>query len=64
VIDQLADAELADRHDIVEVDGTPGIELLGDRAIEPATMGRPMSTATEHFLAASAAGRVAAQAVR
>jgi hypothetical protein len=58
---QLDDAGLALRHDLVTVDGAPGIELLHRRGIEPGSMGRPMSLAPEVFLAASAAGRVAAE---
>ena len=48
------------RHDVVEADGHPGVELLRARGLDPRTMGRPLSHSPEPFLAAAAAGAVAA----
>ncbi|HWL65264.1 MAG TPA: DUF3866 family protein [Actinomycetota bacterium] len=49
--------------DVVIADGRPGLDLLRERGIDPSTMGRSMSESPEPFLAASAAGRIAAQRV-
>jgi hypothetical protein len=49
-----------ERHDVVEADGGPGVALLQERGIDPKTMGRPLSHSPEPFLAAAAAGAVAA----
>jgi hypothetical protein len=59
--DQLHAAGLYDRHEIRVAEGSPGIELLRTENIEPSSMGRSMSEAPELFLAASAAGRIAAE---
>lgn len=59
----LDDGGVAARHDVVVADGGPGVELLRERGIEPASMGRPIAAAPEPFLAAAAAGAHAAAAV-
>jgi hypothetical protein len=57
---QLRGAGIDTRHEIVAADGQPGVELLRDKSFDPSSMGRPMSEAPELFLAAAAAGSVAA----
>ena len=51
---------IAGRHDVVEADGRPGVDLLKAKGLDPATMGRRLSHSPEPFLAAAAAGAVAA----
>jgi hypothetical protein len=60
VRDQLAAAGLGTRHEIVEAEGTPGLELLRSRNIDVTSMGRSLQETPELFLAAAAAGAVAA----
>lgn len=57
---QCARSGIDKRHTVVEADGGAGVELLEQRGLNPATMGRPLSEAPEPFLAAAAAGAVAA----
>lgn len=59
VTDQLAAADLG-RHDLVEVDGGPGLRLLAERKLRPSSMGRSADEVPELFVAASAAGALAA----
>jgi hypothetical protein len=54
---------IAQRHDLVEADGRPGIALMEQRDIRPRSMGRPYEQNPEFFLAAAAAGAVAASHV-
>lgn len=61
--DQVARTGIEARHDVVEADGRPGVELLKSRGIDPATMGRKLSHSPEPFLAAAAAGAVAADTI-
>ncbi len=56
-------AALGDRHELVEEDGRPGLELLESLRLWPATMGRGIGEVPEAFLAASAAGAAAARAL-
>ncbi|HVM35434.1 MAG TPA: DUF3866 family protein [Actinomycetota bacterium] len=51
---------IAERHALVEADGRPGIALMEERGIRPLSMGRPYEQIPELFLAAAAAGAVAA----
>jgi hypothetical protein len=53
-------AQLARDHDVVEADGTPGVELLKSTGLPLTSMGRPLASAPELWLAAAAAGAVAA----
>ncbi|HZJ50716.1 MAG TPA: DUF3866 family protein [Actinomycetota bacterium] len=55
-------AALGERHDLIEEDGHPGLDLLLDSGVEVTTMGRSISEAPEGFLAA-AAGSAAARAL-
>ena len=57
---QCDEAGVGDRHEIVEADGAPGVELLKESGLDPTTMGRALSDSPEPFLAAAAAGAVAA----
>jgi hypothetical protein len=60
VMQQLEEAGISTRHDLVEVDGAPGLRLLGERSIRPSSMGRTLDETPELFVAASAAGAHAA----
>jgi hypothetical protein len=60
IIEQLKASGACDRHELVFADGRPGVDLLLGRGVDPQTMGRRMSKAPEPFLAAAAAGAVAA----
>ncbi len=51
------------RHDVVEADGHPGVDLLKQKGLDPATMGRTLSHSPEPFLSAAAAGAVAAATI-
>lgn len=57
--DSLREAGLEGRHQLVEVTGQPALDLLGERGIEPDSMGRKPSEDPEFFLAAGAAGVLA-----
>jgi hypothetical protein len=57
---QLREAGIAEKHEVVSVDGEPGLALLWEKGITPSSMGRPLTEVRELFLAAAAAGRVAA----
>lgn len=60
VVDQLKGSAIYERHDVVEQDGAPGLRLLGEMGLRPSTMGRSLDEDRELFVAASAAGAVAA----
>lgn len=57
---QLQAAGIEARHELMWADGTPGVELLRSRGITVSSMGRSLEDAPEPFLAAAAAGAVAA----
>lgn len=59
--EQLAEAGIPGKHEVVTEDGRPGLTLLMASGIEPSSMGRPLEDVEELFLAAGAAGRVAAR---
>ncbi|MDQ4064961.1 MAG: DUF3866 family protein [Actinomycetota bacterium] len=59
---QLDGAGIAGRHDVVTADGAPGVRALETAGLRPASMGRPFESVRELFLAAAAAGAVAAKA--
>lgn len=58
---QLAAAQLAERHKLVKADGAPGVELIKKKSIRVESMGRTLDEAPETWLAAAAAGAVAAR---
>jgi hypothetical protein len=58
---QLDRAGISKRHELVELDGAPGVELLRSRGVTPTSMGRSFDDTLELHLAAGAAGRLAAQ---
>ena len=60
VEDHLRSSGICDKHDLEWADGRPEVELLVERGLEPRSMGRGMDESPELFLAAAAAGRVAA----
>lgn len=60
VRDQLMTTGIYERHEVVEVDGGPGLRLLGELGIRPSSMGRSLDETPELFVAASAAGAHAA----
>jgi hypothetical protein len=57
----LEDSALGRRHKITVANGRPGVELMERRGIAASSMGRSMREVPELFLAAAAAGRVAAE---
>jgi hypothetical protein len=61
VMERLAGAGLDERHEVVEADGASGLALLKEKEIRPTSMGRGLDEVPELFLAAAAAGRVAAE---
>ena len=48
------------RHELVEIDGGPGLRLLAGKKLRPSSMGRSADEIPELFVAASAAGALAA----
>jgi hypothetical protein len=61
VWDMLRAADLEARHQLIEVTGAPAMDLLAQHGIEPESMGRTPSEDPEFFLAAGAAGVLAAR---
>ncbi len=61
VWDALRGAGLEDRHHLVEVDGRPGITALAERGLTVRSMGRGPEDDPAFFLAAGAAGVLAAR---
>jgi Protein of unknown function (DUF3866) len=59
VWDALKEARLEERHQLVEVTGEPAVELLRERNVPMATMGRTHHDDPAFFLAAGAAGVLA-----
>jgi hypothetical protein len=57
---QLTAGGLDERHDVVEADGAPGVDLMTARGVMPSSMGRRLDDTPEVFLAAAAAGALAA----
>lgn len=57
---QLRDATIYDRHDVIVRDGGPGLRLLAEKGLRPASMGRTIDETPELFVSASAAGAEAA----
>jgi hypothetical protein len=49
------------RHELQHADGRPGVELLEEAGVHPTSMGRGVRETPEPFLAAAAAGSVAAR---
>jgi hypothetical protein len=58
---QLQAGGVSERHEIVVTDGEIALKALRRRGIEVASMGRSLEEVPELFLAAGAAGRIAAQ---
>jgi hypothetical protein len=61
VWDALRAERLEERHQLVEADGRPAVDLLERSGVEVTTMGRAMADDPAFFLAAGAAGIVAAR---
>ncbi len=59
VWDRLRESKLEERHQLVEVNGRPALDLLAERAIEVNSMGRTPRDDPEFFLAGGAAGVLA-----
>jgi hypothetical protein len=55
----LRQAKLDERHQLVEVNGRPALDLLTEHGIEPVSMGRGVAEDPEFFLAAGSAGVLA-----
>ena len=62
VQEQLRAAGIDQRHDVVTADGSAGVRALETAGLRPSSMGRPFEAVAELFLAAAAAGSVAANA--
>jgi hypothetical protein len=60
---QLDDAGVTARHDVLVVNGEAGLQVLQERGIEARSMGRTPEDDPEFFLAAGAAGALAAEAL-
>lgn len=60
VQEQLAASGLTERHELRVLDGGPGLRLLGSKGIRPSSMGRTAEETPELFVAAAAAGALAA----
>jgi hypothetical protein len=60
----LREAKLEDRHQLVEVNGRPALDLLQQRGMEIESMGRSLADDPEFFLAAGAAGVLAGRMAR
>lgn len=58
---QLEQSGVPARHEVIELDGTPGVELLRARGVTPSSMDRSFDDTLELHLAAAAAGRLAAE---
>jgi hypothetical protein len=58
--DQLREAGIYDRHDVVVRDGGEGLRLLAAKGLRPSSMGRTIDETPELFISASAAGAEAA----
>jgi len=61
---QLDDAGITERHEVLVAKGEVGIEALAQRNIEVTTMGRKPDQDPEFFLAAGAAGAIAAEGLK
>ncbi|HZD16879.1 MAG TPA: DUF3866 family protein [Actinomycetota bacterium] len=61
VWDALRERRLEERHQLVEVDGRPGVDRLAEMGFRVGSMGRTQQDDPEFFLAASAAGVLAAR---
>jgi len=59
VWDRLRGRKLEDRHQLIEVDGRPALELLAERGVVVRSMGRTPGEDPAFFLAAGAAGVLA-----
>ena len=55
----LTGAKLEERHQLIEVEGRPALEVLAGRGIAPESMGRTVAQDPEFWLAAGAAGVLA-----
>jgi hypothetical protein len=58
---ELEQEGLLDRHELVTADGRPGLDLLSERGVTVSSMTRSMEQTPELFMAAAAAGAVAAR---
>lgn len=60
VMDQLEEAGVTSKHDVVVADPAPGLDLLRGLGVRPTTMGKAFEEVPELFAAGAAAGAVAA----
>lgn len=60
VAKQLEDSGVSAKHEVVTLDGAPGLRMLSERGLRPSSMGRSLDQNPELFVAASAAGALAA----
>ena len=59
--DQLRTAGITEQHEVVEIDGAPGLGMIREKGLRPSSMGRSLDETPELFVAASAAGALAAR---
>lgn len=64
VLTALRTSGVVERHELVEAEGGPGLDLLDRSGVFPSSMGRSVTDTPELFLAGAAAGRVAAGGLR
>jgi hypothetical protein len=64
VWDALRRAGIHEKHQVVEVNGQPALDVLAERGLRPESMGRGVEDDPEFFLAAGAAGILAGSLVR
>jgi len=60
---QLDDAGIIEKHDVLIVKGEIGLQVMEERGIEAKSMGRTAKDDPEFFLAAGAAGALAAESL-
>ncbi len=61
---QLDDEGITAKHEVLVARGEVGVEMLAERGVEVETMGRGVEQDREYFLAAGAAGAIAAERLR
>jgi len=61
VDEQLRSAGIFDKHEVVPIDGAPGLRSIQEKGLRPSSMGRSLDETPELFVAASAAGALGAR---
>lgn len=63
VDEQLSASGVTEKHEVVTIDGAPGLRYLSEHNLRPSSMGRGLDETPELFVAASAAGALAARSL-